>query len=50
VPAGTRIECIARYDNSADNPHNPDTDKEVRFGDQSWEEMMLGVIGYFSDF
>jgi peroxiredoxin len=48
VPAGTRIECVARYDNSADNPNNPDPDNEARYGDQSWEEMMLGVIGYYS--
>jgi hypothetical protein len=47
VRAGTRIECVAHYDNSADNPNNPDPGKEVRYGDQSWEEMMLGAIGYF---
>jgi hypothetical protein len=47
VPAGTRIECVAHYDNSSGNPYNPDPDKEVRWGEQSWEEMMLGVVGYF---
>jgi peroxiredoxin len=46
VPAGTRIECVAHFDNSPDNPNNPDPTQEVRWGDQSWEEMMLGVIGY----
>jgi peroxiredoxin/mono/diheme cytochrome c family protein len=43
-PAGTRIHCTAHYDNSEDNLNNPDPGKEVRWGDQTWEEMM---IGYF---
>jgi len=44
VPAGTRIECTAWFDNSPNNPRNPDPKSEVRFGEQSWEEM---VVGYF---
>jgi hypothetical protein len=44
LPAGTRIECTAHFDNSAQNPMNPDASKAVRFGPQSWDEMM---IGYF---
>ncbi len=44
LPAGTVIACVARYDNSANNPRNPDSTKTVRFGDQNWDEMM---IGYF---
>jgi peroxiredoxin len=47
VPAGTRIECVAHFDNSRGNPNNPDPLQLVRWGDQSWEEMMLGVVGYF---
>jgi hypothetical protein len=43
-PAGTVIECTAHYDNSANNPNNPDPAKEVRQGDQSWEEMMIGFF------
>ena len=46
VPRGTRIECIAHFDNSADNPGNPDPRKSVRWGDQTWEEMMIGFIDY----
>lgn len=42
LPEGTRIECTAYFDNSANNPANPDPSKEVRWGDQSWEEMMIG--------
>jgi hypothetical protein len=47
VPAGTKIECVAHFDNSAANPNNPDPNTEVRWGDQSWEEMMLGLVSYF---
>lgn len=42
LPKGTRIECTAHYDNSANNPANPDPKAEVKWGDQSWEEMMIG--------
>lgn len=44
LPAGTRIYCTALYDNSEGNLNNPDPHREVRWGDQTWEEMM---IGYF---
>jgi hypothetical protein len=42
LPKGTRLECTAHFDNSANNKYNPDPTKEVRWGDQSWEEMMIG--------
>jgi hypothetical protein len=42
MPKGTRIECTAHFDNSPNNPANPDPSKEVKWGDQSWEEMMIG--------
>ena len=44
LPKGTRIECDAVYDNSVNNPHNPDPNAEVRWGDQSWEEMLVGTL------
>ena len=44
IPAGTVLECIATFDNSEDNLSNPDPSAEVYWGEQSWEEMM---IGYF---
>lgn len=44
LPAGTRIHCLAHYDNSEHNLANPAPDKTVRWGDQTWDEMM---IGYF---
>jgi len=45
LPKGTRIECTAHFDNSINNPHNPDPTKEVKWGDQTWEEMMIGWFG-----
>jgi len=42
LPAGTKMEVIAHYDNSANNKFNPDPTKEVKWGDQTWEEMMIG--------
>jgi hypothetical protein len=42
LPAGTVMRCRAVYDNSEDNIYNPDPNAEVRFGDQTWEEMMFG--------
>ena len=44
LPKGTTIECTAHYDNSANNPANPDPTKEVHFGEQSWDEMMFGFF------
>ncbi len=44
LPAGTTLECTAHYDNSPNNPYNPDPTKEVRFGEQSWDEMMFGFF------
>ena len=42
LPKGTRLICIAHYDNSENNPLNPDPTQTVRFGLQSWEEMLVG--------
>ena len=39
MPAGSRIVSTAWYDNSKGNKDNPDPSKEVRWGDQTWEEM-----------
>ncbi len=46
APKGTRIDCVAHFDNSAGNPANPDSTEDVRWGDQTWEEMMIGWVGY----
>lgn len=49
LPKGTRIECTAHFDNSINNPHNPDPTKEVKWGEQTWEEMMIGFVGVSVD-
>jgi hypothetical protein len=41
---GTRLEWIAWFDNSANNPRNPDPTVGVSYGLQSWEEMMVGFF------
>ena len=41
---GTRLNFIATYDNSANNPDNPDPKAVVRYGLQSWDEMMVGFF------
>ncbi len=44
LPRGTRIECIAMFDNSANNPYNPNPAAAVFWGPQSWDEMMIGWL------
>jgi peroxiredoxin len=44
VPAGASMHCIAHYDNSENNRNNPDPNATVRWGEQTWDEML---IGYF---
>jgi hypothetical protein len=46
VPAGSKIEATAWYDNSPANKYNPDPTKAVHWGDQTWEEMMIGFFNY----
>jgi hypothetical protein len=46
LPKGTKIHCTAHFDNSVANPANPDAKKEVTWGDQTWEEMMIGWFDY----
>ena len=42
LPKGTRIEARAVFDNSANNPFNPDPTKTIFWGPQTWDEMMIG--------
>jgi len=46
LPKGTVIECIAHFDNSPNNPFNPDPTKEVYWGEQTWDEMVAGFIDF----
>ena len=49
LPKGTKIEATGTFDNSANNRYNPDPAAEVRQGDQSWEEMMMGFFNVAFD-
>ena len=44
LPAGTQILASGWFDNSPNNKYNPDATKPVKWGDQSWEEMMIGFF------
>ena len=44
LKAGTRLQAVAWYDNSYDNPYNPDPNKSVMWGGQTYEEMMVGFF------
>ncbi len=44
LKAGTKLQAVAWYDNSKDNPHNPDPNRLVTWGDQTHDEMMVGFF------
>ena len=46
LPAGSRLECTAWFDNSKANPSNPDPTKRVTWGNQTGDEMMIGFVEY----
>lgn len=46
-PAGTRLKCFAKFDNSSENLSNPAPDQPVRWGEQTWEEMMIGYFDMY---
>jgi len=46
LPKGSRLHAVAHWDNSALNPLNPDPKQPVRFGLQTWDEMMVGFAAY----
>jgi hypothetical protein len=49
VPKGTRVDVTAHWDNSANNPLNPDPTATIRWGDQSWDEMLVPFVGVLVD-
>jgi len=49
VPPGAHLEYTAHFDNSPNNPANPDPKAEVRFGEQSWEEMGIAFMDFTID-
>jgi hypothetical protein len=44
LKAGTMLQAVALYDNSRNNLHNPDPEASVRWGDQTYDEMMVGFF------
>jgi hypothetical protein len=49
LPKGTRVEVTAHWDNSANNPYNPDPNATVKWGNQSWDEMLSLAMGVIVD-
>ncbi len=49
LPKGSKIDCTAHFDNSASNPENADPTKEVIWGEQTWDEMMVGFFNLVFD-
>jgi hypothetical protein len=48
LPGGTKLLVTAHYDNSEKNKYNPDPAKAVRFGDPTYDEMMIGYFDFVS--
>jgi hypothetical protein len=49
IPKGTKIQVTAWYDNSPKNKFNPDPAKAVRWGDPTYDEMLIGYIDYIPE-
>ena len=49
IPAGSKIEVTAYFDNSAKNKLNPDPTKPVRHGEPTYDEMMMGFMEYVTE-
>jgi peroxiredoxin/mono/diheme cytochrome c family protein len=47
LPAGSKVVCTAHFDNSKNNPNNPDPTAKVTWGPQTWDEMMIGWMQYY---
>jgi hypothetical protein len=49
LPKGTKLQVTAHFDNSPNNRFNPNPDRDVFWGDQTWEEMMVPFLGVIVD-
>jgi hypothetical protein len=50
LPKGTRIQVTGVFDNSTKNKYNPDPTKDVRYGEPTYDEMMLGFMDYVVEY
>ncbi len=48
LPRGSTVKITAVYDNSSGNPANPDPTKTVRWGQQTFDEMMIGYMEHYT--
>ena len=46
---GSKLIVTAHFDNSPRNKYNPDPTQPVKWGEQTWEEMMIGWFDYTLD-
>ncbi|MGE0882163.1 MAG: cytochrome c [Blastocatellales bacterium] len=49
IPAGTTIQVTGYFDNSARNKYNPDPTKQVRYGEPTYDEMLMGFVDYVAE-
>lgn len=49
MPKGTKLRVDAHFDNSANNPANPNPNRTVYYGEMTWEEMMAPLFGVVVD-
>jgi hypothetical protein len=50
LPRGSKVTTTAIFDNSDKNPANPDPTKTIRWGQQTFDEMMIGYIEYYTPY
>ena len=48
IPKGSKVKISAVFDNSPGNPANPDPTRNVRWGPQTEDEMMIGYVEYYT--
>jgi hypothetical protein len=49
LPKGTRLESNAHFDNSQNNPYNPNPNIDVKYGPQTTDEMQVSFMGFIID-
>lgn len=49
LPRGSTVHCVAHFDNSKHNLANPNPNRVVGWGDQTWDEMMIGYFDVVVD-